>query len=67
MVMRIQSVQAKKAGVLAKCRIRRNRSLIVVLLLCAVIGYWDQNGGIAKEEMPISGQIIRVYNVETKH
>ena len=66
MVMRIQSVQSKKAGVLAKRRIRRNRSLIVVLLLCAVIGYWDQNGGIAKEEMPISGQIIRVYNVETK-
>ena len=62
MAMRIQTVQSRRAQAVAKRRIRRNGGLVVVLLLCAVIGYWNQNGGNA---MPQSGQIIHVYHTET--
>ena len=62
MAMRIQTVQSRRAQAVAKRRIRRNGGLVVVLLLCAVVGYWDQNGGNA---MPQSGQIIHVYHTET--
>lgn len=62
MVMRIQPVQSHKTSAIAKRRIRRNSGMIVILLVCAVIGYFDR---MVENQQFSSDQTIGVYNTET--
>jgi len=65
MIKRIQTVQSRHAYAAAKRRIRRNRSLVLVLLVCAAISYLDRTVNESSLYLPDSDAVIRVYNTET--
>lgn len=66
MVMRIQPVASQGAKRILKRRMRRNRSIVILLCVSIALGVFVQSLGEQPGTKAAAGQQIRVYNSDTE-